>query len=150
MCSCPWERSSNGWLMRTELRIVYVRSIRNLPNSHNIKTSFMPHFGTNEWSCTASNRNHTHLIRHHQQHTVKYWPDSWPPLLLIGNHAWIRLKSMVAAAIIRIMKIACVTYLGALSCLNVILIPRISFHPPFLAKCKVHRPWALFRESKVI
>ena len=57
---------------------------------------------------------------------------------------------MVAAATIRIMKIAWVTYLGALSRLNAILIPRISAHPPILAQCKVHRPWALFREGMVI
>ena len=56
---------------------------------------------------------------------------------------------MVAAAIIQIMKIAWVTYLGALSRLNAILIPRISAHPPILAQCKVHRPWALFREGTV-
>ena len=56
---------------------------------------------------------------------------------------------MVAAATIRIMKIAWVTYLGALSRLNAILIPRISAHPPILAQCKVHRPWALFREGTV-
>lgn len=56
---------------------------------------------------------------------------------------------MVAAATIRIMKIAWVTYLGALSGLNAILIPRISAHPPILAQCKVHRPWALFREGTV-
>ena len=41
------------------------------------------------------------------------------------------------------------TYLGALSCINAILIPRISAHPPILAQCKVHRPWALFREGTV-
>ena len=50
----------------------------------------------------------------------------------------------------RIMKIAWVTYPGALSRLNAILIPRISAHPPILAQCKVHRPWALFREGTVI
>ena len=32
-------RSSNGWFMRTELWIVYVRSISNLPNSHKTKPS---------------------------------------------------------------------------------------------------------------
>ena len=57
---------------------------------------------------------------------------------------------MVAAATIRIMKIAWVTYLGALSRLNAILIPRISAHPPILVQCKVHRPWALFREGTVL
>ena len=57
---------------------------------------------------------------------------------------------MVAAATIRIMKIAWVTYLGALSRLNALLIPRISAHPPILAQYKVHRPWALFREGTVI
>ena len=57
---------------------------------------------------------------------------------------------MVAAATIRIMKIARVTYLGALSRLNALLIPRISAHPPILAQCKVHRLWALFREGTVL
>ena len=57
---------------------------------------------------------------------------------------------MVAAATIRIMKIAWVTYLGALSRLTAILIPRISAHSPILAQCKVHRPWALFYEGTVI
>ena len=57
---------------------------------------------------------------------------------------------MVAAAIIRIMKLVWVTYLGALSRINVILIPQILAHPPILAQCKVHRPWALFREGTVI
>ena len=47
------------------------------------------------------------------------------------------------------MKIVWVTYLGALSRLNAILIPRISARPPILAQCKVHRPWALFREGTV-
>ena len=56
---------------------------------------------------------------------------------------------MVAAAIIRIMKLAWVTYLGALSRINAILIPQISAHPPILAQCKVHRPWALFHEGTV-
>ena len=74
---------------------------------------------------------------------------SWPPLLWIGNHAWIRLKSVVAAVTIQKMKLAWVTYLGALSHINAILIPRISAHPPILAQCKVHRPWALFREGTV-
>ena len=56
---------------------------------------------------------------------------------------------MVAAAIIQIMTLAWVTYLGALSRINAILILRISAHPPILAQCKVHRPWALFREGTV-
>ena len=56
---------------------------------------------------------------------------------------------MVAAAIIRIRKLAWVTYLGALSRINTILIPQISAHPPILAQCKVHHPWALFREGMV-
>ena len=56
---------------------------------------------------------------------------------------------MVAAATIRMMKIAWVTYLGAHSRLNATLIRRISAHPPILAQCKVHRPWALFREGTV-
>ena len=47
------------------------------------------------------------------------------------------------------MKLAWATYLGALSRINAILIPRISAHPPILAQCKVHRPWALFREGMV-
>ena len=56
---------------------------------------------------------------------------------------------MVAAATIRIMNIVWVTYLGALSCLIALLIPRISAHPPILAQCKVHRPWALFHKGTV-
>ena len=48
------------------------------------------------------------------------------------------------------MKLARVTYLGALSRINAILIPRISAHPPILSQCKLHRPWALFREGTVI
>ena len=50
------------------------------------------------------------------------------------------------------MKLALVTYLGALSRINAILIvlPRISAHLPILAQCKVHHPWALFREGTVI
>ena len=48
------------------------------------------------------------------------------------------------------MKLVWVTYLGALSRILVILIPRISAHPPILAQCKVHPPWALFREGTVI
>ena len=32
---------------------------------------------------------------------------------------------------------------------NAIQIPRISAHPPILAQCKVHRPWALFRKGTV-
>ena len=47
------------------------------------------------------------------------------------------------------MKLEWVTNLGALSHINTILIPRISAHPPVLAQCKVHRPWALFREGTV-
>ena len=47
------------------------------------------------------------------------------------------------------MKIVLVTCLGDLSRLNAILIPRISAHPPILAQCKVHRPWALFREGTI-
>ena len=57
---------------------------------------------------------------------------------------------MVAAPTIRIMKIAWVTYLGALLRLNAMLVPRISAHPPILTQCKVHRPWALFREGTVL
>ena len=75
---------------------------------------------------------------------------SWPPLLWIGNRAWIRLKSIIAPATIHIIKIAWVTYLGALSRINTILVPRISAHPPILAQYKGHRPWALFREGMVL
>ena len=107
----------------------------------------MPRFSANEQSCTASDRNHAHLIR---LQSTTHDEVSQPPLLSIANRAWIRLKSIVAAATIQIMKIAWVTYLGALSRLNAILIPRISAHPPVLAQCKVHRPWALFREGTVI
>ena len=57
---------------------------------------------------------------------------------------------MIAAATIQIMRIAWVTYLGALSCLNAILIPQISAHLPILALRKVHRPWAVFHEGMVL
>ena len=106
----------------------------------------MPRFSTNKRSYTASDRSHAHLIR---LHSTTHGEVSQPPLLWIGNRAWIRLKSIVAAATIQIMKLAWVTYLGALSRINAILIPRISAHPPILAPCKVHRPWALFREGTV-
>ena len=53
---------------------------------------------------------------------------------------------MVAAATIRIMKTAWITYLSALSRLNVILIPRILAHPPILALC---HPGTLFPEGTV-
>ena len=49
------------------------------------------------------------------------------------------------------MKTACmVTYLGAPSHINAILIPRTLAHPPILAQCKVHRPWALFCDGTVL
>ena len=57
---------------------------------------------------------------------------------------------MVAAATIRIIKIAWVTYLDALSRPNAILIPSISAHPPFLANCKANRPWALFCKGTLV
>ena len=44
---------------------------------------------------------------------------------------------------IQIMKLAWVTYLGALLGVNAILIPQISAHPPIL------HAWALFREGTV-
>ena len=147
MCSCPWKHSSNGWFMRTELRIVYVRSISNLLNSRKTTCSFMPCFSTNKQSCTASDRNHAHLIR---LQSTTHGEASWPPLLSIGNRAWIRLKLIVAAATIQIMKVAWVTYLGALSRLNALLIPQISAHPQSRPQCKVHRPWALFHEGTVL
>ena len=148
MHSCPWKRSSNAWNGWTVLRIIYVRSISNvlklsLPN-------FMPRFtafSTNKRSYTASDRTHAHWIR---LHSTTHDEVSRPPLLWIGNRAWIRLKSIVAAATIQIMNLTWVTFLGALSRINAILIPRISAHPPILAQCKVHRPWALFREGMVI
>ena len=59
---------------------------------------------------------------------------------------------MVAADITRIIKIAWAIYLGALSRLNaIILIPRISAHPPILTQCKGAPPVALymFREGTV-
>ena len=103
----------------------------------------MPRFSTNEQSCTASNSNHAHLI---QLQSTTHGEVSRLPLLRIDNRACIRI---VATATIQIMKIAWVIYLGALSHLNMILIPQISAHPPILAQCKVHRPWALFREGMV-
>ena len=56
---------------------------------------------------------------------------------------------MVATATIRIMKIAWITYLGALSRLNAIQIPRILARPPILALCKVHHPGTLFPDGTV-
>ena len=47
---------------------------------------------------------------------------------------------MVAAATIRIMKIAWVTYLGALLYLNMILIPRISADSNIKINIKINRP----------
>ena len=78
------KRSSNGWFMGTELQIIEVRSIDNLPNSCRTKPMPMPCFRTKERSCTASNRNHTHLKR---LPSTAHRPDSQPPSLLIGNHA---------------------------------------------------------------
>ena len=52
------KRSSNGWFMRTELQIIKVRSISNLP--HSCRTNLIPHFSTNERSCMASDCNHAH------------------------------------------------------------------------------------------
>ena len=60
------------------------------------------------------------------------------------------LKSIVAAANIRIMEIVWVTYLGVLLHLNATLTPQISAHPPVLDQCKVHCPWALFCEGTVL
>ena len=139
---------SNGWFMRTELWIVYVRLISNLPNSR--KTSFKPRFSTNKWSCMANDRNHAHLIQLLSAIYSEVSAQCQLPSLLIDNRAWIRLKSMVAAAIIWIIKAAWATYMGTLLRLNVILIPRISAHPQILTQCKVHSPWALFREGMVI
>ena len=82
-----------------------------------------------------------------QRHTVKYRGG---PCSGLAIELGIRLKSIVAVATIHIMKLAWVTYLGALSRINAILIPRISAHPPILPQCKVHRPWALFREGTVL
>ena len=95
----------------------------------------------------ASDLSHAHLI---QLHSTTHGEVLRPPLIWIGNRAWIRLKSIVAAATIQIMKLAWVTYLGTLSRINAILIPQILAHPPILAQCKVHHPWALFHESTVL
>ena len=92
-------------------------------------------------SCMASDRNHAHLIR---LQSTTHGEVSRPPLLWIGNRAWIRLKSIVATATFQLMKIEWETYLGALLHLNTVLMPRISAHPPILAQCKVHCLWALF------
>ena len=50
--------------------------------------------------------------------------------------------NIVAANTIQITKIGRVTYLGALSCLNATLIPRISAHPQSWpsVRCTTHRP----------
>ena len=134
------------WLDCTSNNLIYVRSISNVLNSH--KTNFMPCFSINKRSYTVSDRSHAHWI---WLHSTTHGEVSRPPLLWIGNvnRTWIRLKSIVAAATIQIMKLVWVTYLGALSSINVILIPRISAHPPIMAQRKVHRPWALFREGTV-
>ena len=47
------------------------------------------------------------------------------------------------------MKLAWVTYLGTLLHIIAILIPQILAHPPILAQCTVHCPWALFCEGTV-
>ena len=107
----------------------------------------MPCFSTNKRSYTSSDRSHFRLIR---LHSTTDCEASRLPSLWIGNRAWIRLKSIVAAAIIQIIKLAWVSYLGALSSINAILIPWISAHHPILAQCKVHRPWALFCEDTVL
>ena len=60
--TAPKTRTSNGWLMRTEVQIFKVRSINNLPNSCRTKPHAMfQHKKT--VLCTASDRNHAHLIR---------------------------------------------------------------------------------------
>ena len=121
----------------------------NMPNSCKTKptANFMPHFSTNKRLYTASDCSHAHWI---WLHSTTHSEVSRPPLLWIGNCAWIRLKSRVAAATTQITKLAQVTYLGALSRIKVILIPQISAHPPILAQRKVHCLWALFREGTVI
>ena len=55
----------------------------------------------------------------------------------------------VAASVASMVATPFVTYMGALSHIIAILIPRISAHPSILVQCKVHRPWALFREGMV-
>ena len=100
----------------------------------------------NDHARLYSGRNHAHLIR---LQSTTHGEVTRPPLLLIGNRAWIRLKLIVGTATIQIMKIVWVTYLGAFSLLNAILIPRILAHTPVLAQCKVHCPWALFCEGTV-
>ena len=103
--SCPWKHSSNGWFMWIELWIVYVRSISNVLSSCKlILASFMPLFSRNNKQVyTASDHSHTHLIG---LHSTTHSEVSWPPLLRFGIRAWIRLKSIVAAATIQIMKLA--------------------------------------------
>ena len=156
MCPCVAgleKRNSNGGFMSTELWIIYIRSISNLPNSHETcalcltphASCLMPHFSTNEWLCTASDHNHAHLIQMPLMTRGEVSAGRRP----IGNRAWIRLKSIASAATIQIVKIVWVTYLGALSRLNTTLLPPISAHPLVLAQYKVHRPWALFCEGTV-
>ena len=100
----------------------------------------MPRFSTNQQSNTASDHSHAHLI---WLQSTTHGEVSWLPLLWIGNHYSSRCYYSN-------YEDSMVTYLGALSRMNAILIPRISAHPPILAQCKVHRPWALFREGTVI
>ena len=88
--------------MRTELRIVHVISKSNVLNSCKTKSSSITlcHVLAEILNNMASNRSHAHLI------------------------------STTHSEVSRIMKLAWVTYLGALSRINVILIPQISAPPP--------------------
>ena len=118
---------SNGWFMRTELQIIKVRSISNLP-------CLMLHFSTKEQSCTASNRNHTHWIR--LPSTAQCWAHGEVFGLMVGRPCS-RLVTVLNKTEINSThryylntKTPLVIYLGALSCLTATLIPRTSAHPP--------------------
>ena len=110
----------------------------------------MPRFSTTKRSYMASDRSHAHLTR---LHSTTHGEVSRPPLLWIGNRAWIRLKSIVAAATIHniIMKLACMGNLPGRSFVYKCDTDTSNIGPsPILAQCKVHCPWALFREGTVL
>ena len=134
MCPCV-AALENAAQMAGLWGLNFVRSISNVLQLS--LASFIPRFSKNKLTHTASDRSHAHLI---ELHSTTHGEESQLPLFWIGNRAWIRLKSLVAAATIHIINLAWVTYLGALSHINAILIPRILAHLPILAQCKVHRP----------
>ena len=104
--------------------------------------NFMPLFSTKKRSYTASDHSHAHWIR---LHSTTHSEVSRPLLLWIGNCAWIRLKSTVAAdyeASMGNLAGRSFEYERATDPSNIG--PSPNFGP-----CKVHHPWALFCEGMV-